>query len=82
MAGQSSHSATTVNSRQFQDISNIMNASTNIDNSYGVHNIKAGDTGVGVTIFLQNLQETKTQLQNLGANAVYVPDTNSLVLLS
>ena len=81
MGGHSSSSSTTVNSRQHEDITNILRAGTNIDNSYGVHNIKAGDTGVGVTIYLQNLQAHKTQLQQLGANAVYHPETNSLVLL-
>ena len=63
MGGGHTHSSTVVNSRQNQDISNIMKAGTNIDNSWGTHNIKAGDTGVGVTIYLQNLQDTKMQLQ-------------------
>ena len=59
-----------------------MKAGTTINNAWGKHNIVAGDTGVGVTIYLQNLQDAKMQLQNLGANAVYVPDSNSLLLLS
>ena len=59
-----------------------MDASTNIDNEGGRHNIYVpGGTGVGATIYLQNLQAAKFQLQQLGANAVYVPESNSLVLL-
>ena len=81
MGPSNSKSNTVVNSKQHEDVSNVMKAATNIDNTKGVHNIKAGDTGVGVTIYLQNLQQTKTQLQQLGANAVYVPESNSLVLL-
>ena len=75
-------SSTTVNSRQHEDISAKMDASTNIDNEGGRHNIYVpGGTGVGATIYLQNLHEAKFQLQQLGANAVYVPESNSLVLL-
>ena len=81
MGGHSSSSSTTVNSKQHEDIRNVLKAGSNIDNSYGRHNIKAGDTGVGVTIYLQNLQAHKTELQQLGANAVYMPESNSLVLL-
>ena len=82
MAGSNTHSSTVVNTKQHEDITNIMKAGGTLDNTYGRHNIKAGDTGKGVTIYLQNLQDTKMQLQQLGANAVYVPESNSLVLLS
>ena len=58
-----------------------MRASSNIHNEKGIHNIEAGDTGKGVTIYLQNLQQQKAQLQALGANAVYVPESNAVVLL-
>ena len=82
MAGQNSNSVTQVNSRQHQDTSNIMRAGTDIDNFHGRHNVHAGNLGMGVTVYLQNLQDTKVQLQNLGANAVYAPDSNSLYILS
>ena len=82
MGGHSSNSVTQVNSKQHEDISNILKAGTDIDNNHGVHNVHAGDLGMGVTVYLQNLQETKMQLQNLGANAVYAPESNSLYILS
>ena len=82
MGGHSTSSSTTVNSKQFEDISNILKAGTDIMNEHGTHDIHAGDLGRGVTVYLQNLQQTKAQLQNLGANAVYAPESNSLYILS
>ena len=82
MGGHHTSSSTTVNSKQFEDISNILKAGTDIMNEHGTHDIHAGDLGRGVTVYLQNLQQTKAQLQNLGANAVYAPETNSLYILS
>ena len=81
MGGHSTSSRTEVHSKQHEDISNVLRAGTQVDNRYGTHDVHAGDLGMGVTVYLQNLQETKAQLQNLGANAVYVPESNSLVLL-
>ena len=46
-------SRTVVNNRQHEDISAKMDASTNIDNEGGRHNIYVpGGTGVGATIYL------------------------------
>ena len=81
MGPHNSKSNTTVSSHQFQDTSNVMKAGTDVMNQHGTHDIHAGDLGKGVTVYMQNLQETKAQLQNLGANAVYVPESNSVYLL-
>ena len=74
-----------------------MDSSVHLDNESGHNNVNVGNVGVGSTIFqLQNMetmmsnglamapnrmQRMKIGLQNLGANAVYHPESNSLVLL-
>ena len=82
MGGHSSSSTTKISSKMREEIDNILDQSVNIHNEYGVHDITAGDLGRGTTVYLQNLQSVKPQLQNLGANAVYIPDSNQLVLLA
>ena len=89
MGGSHQSSSTTAISNQHEDIHNTMDASVHLDNNHGVNDIDVGNVGMGTTIYnLQNLQaqqmqlqSVKTQLQNLGANAVYHPESNSLVLL-
>ena len=77
MGGSNTHSSTVDNNKQ-----HVVNCCRPSDYTYDTHNINAGQTGTGPAIYLQNLQDTKMQLQQLGANAVYVPESNSLVLLS
>ena len=58
--------------------------SVHINNRHGEHNIEVGRLGDGGIIFLQNLNQMQQpqqqmQLQNL---ALYVPQTNQLMLLN
>ena len=52
MGGHSTSSSTTITSKQFEDITNKLDASVNIYNEHGVHDIHAGDLGRGVTVYL------------------------------
>ena len=80
------HSTNTVVEKKASlDQHNLQDTSVHMDNSHGKNNIHGRNVGAGSTIYqnLQNLNldSAKMQLQNLGANAVYIPETNSLVLL-
>ena len=82
MGKSSQSSSITGKPSQFEDLKAKMDASANIDNESHRHKLYLpGGTGVGAPIYLQNLQAAKFQLQQLGANAVYVPESNSLFLL-
>ena len=74
---------TIINRDITQNIHNIHDSRNWIKNIDGVHNtnVKGNIQGNSNIWLLQNLQEAKTQLQNLGANAVYIPENNSVVLL-
>ena len=64
------------------NVHNIHDSRNWINNVDGTHNIQVDGISGGSNIWLlQNLQEAKAQLQNLGANAVYVPESNALVYL-
>ena len=82
--GGGHHSTTTTTVNQHEDIHNVMDSHVDLNNSHGKNNIDVGNVGAGSTIYqMQNLAlgDIKPQLQNLGANAVYIPESNSLVLL-
>ena len=82
MGGHSHHSTTKIeNIKKVTDTTNEMKTGADIKNVGGTHNISTGEVGKNADIFLQNLQQSKPTLQQLGANAVYVPESNSLVLL-
>ena len=61
---------------------NEQDTSVNIKNRHGEHNIEVGYLGDGGIIFLQNMQQQPQpaiQMQNL---ALYVPQSNQLLLLN
>ena len=73
---------TIINRDVTQNIHTLHDRRNWFNNTDGTHDISTlgvqGGTNIGL---LQNLQNAKPQLQQLGANAVYIPETNSVVLL-